>query len=153
MRVVLYHPQIPQNTGNIVRTCKVTGTDLVLVHPLGFSIDDRSLKRAGLDYWDGVNVIEIKDLISYLHSLSPPLYFFSSRAKKMYTDVGYTKDCTLIFGSESAGLPDEYRDLWPENFVTLPMKPNSRCLNLSTAVGIGIYEALRQSGSLRSTAL
>jgi len=144
MKVILYRPQIPQNSGNIVRSCKVTGAELVLVRPLGFKTDDRSLKRAGLDYWDGVSVTEIDDLMTYLEVLDTTFYFFSSHAKQLYTDVSYDQDCSLVFGSESAGLPAKYLEKWPDKFVTLPMQNGSRCLNLSTAVGIGIYEALRQ---------
>lgn len=142
---MLYHPQIPQNTGNIVRTCKVTGTELILVRPLGFQTDDRSLKRAGLDYWDGVRVTEIDDLMLYLNKVPSSFYFFSSHAKRYYTDFSYKNDSLLIFGSESAGLPSKYLEKWPEKFATLPMQKQSRCLNLATAVGIALYEALRQS--------
>lgn len=150
MKVILYRPQIPQNTGNIIRTCKVTSTDLILVHPLGFKTDNCSLKRAGLDYWEGVNVTEIDDLMSYLQILNTSFYFFSSHAKKIYTDVCYQQETTLIFGSESSGLPSKYKETWPDRFVTLPMKDGSRCLNLATAVGIGIYEVLRQRSSLKA---
>lgn len=145
MKIILYRPQIPQNTGNIVRTCKVTGSELVLVRPLGFKTDDRSLKRAGLDYWDGVDVTEIDDLMTYLENLEAPFFFFSSHAKTIYTDVAYNEDTALIFGSESAGLPPKYLERWSEKFVTLPMVDGSRCLNLATSVGIGVYEALRQT--------
>lgn len=149
MKIILYRPQIPQNTGNIVRTCKVTGSKLVLVRPLGFKTDDRSLKRAGLDYWDGVDVTETDDLMAYLENLQTPFFFFSSHAKTIYTDVTYSEDTALIFGSESAGLPSKYLEKWPEKFVTLPMIDGSRCLNLATSVGIGVYEALRQTSSTR----
>lgn len=144
MKIILYHPQIPQNTGNIVRTCKVTGADLILVRPLGFKTDNHHLKRAGLDYWEGVNVKQIDNLTLYLEHLNSPFYFFSSHAQTLYTDPLYTQDTTLIFGSESAGLPPKYKEKWPSQFVTLPMKEGSRCLNLATAVGIGIYEVIRQ---------
>jgi len=144
MKIILYRPQIPQNTGNIVRTCKVTNTELILVHPLGFKTDDKSLKRAGLDYWEGVSVIEIEDLMQYLLKLRNRFYFFSSHAQQSYTEVKYDQDITLIFGSEGAGLPDQYLEKWLDRFVTIPMQEGSRCLNLATAVGIGIYEALRQ---------
>ncbi|MBJ7448801.1 MAG: tRNA (cytidine(34)-2'-O)-methyltransferase [Parachlamydiales bacterium] len=145
MKLILFQPQIPQNTGNAVRTCAVTGTDLILVHPLGFDISSRSLKRAGLDYWEGVNVESIEDLFTYLEQQTVPFYFFSSKAKKLYTDVSYTTDSILIFGSETKGLPDIFFERWPEKFVTLPMKEGVRCLNLATSVGIGLYEAWRQT--------
>ena len=146
MRVVLYHPQIPQNTGNIVRTCKVTKTDLTLVRPLGFSTSDKALKRAGLDYWDGVDVNFLDDLGSYLSSLKTPFYFLSSHAHKSYTDITYTPEDTFIFGSETSGLPPIFLEKWPELFITLPMMHDSRCLNLANTVSIVLYEAWRQIG-------
>lgn len=144
MKIILYQPQIPQNTGNIVRTCSVTGSDLILVRPLGFSIQDRWLKRAGLDYWEGVKVECIDDLEEFLSQAQNSFYFFSSKAKTHYTDVCYKPDDYLIFGSETTGLSSRFFELWPEKFVTLPMKPDQRCLNLATTVGIATYEAWRQ---------
>lgn len=144
MKVILFQPQIPQNTGNIVRTCSVTGTDLILVGPLGFSIENRWLKRAGLDYWEGVNVSVIEDLESYLNNTEEDFYFFSSKAEKKYTDIPYTKNSMLIFGSETTGLPGHFTEKWPEKFVTIPMKEGARCLNLATSAGIALYEAWRQ---------
>jgi len=144
--VVLFQPQIPQNTGNVVRTCKVTNSGLVLVKPLGFSTSDRALKRAGLDYWDGVSVKLIDHLETYLQETSCPFYFFSSHASKRYTDVSYGPDDLLIFGSETGGLPSSFHQKWPHLFLTLPMNKNSRCLNLSNTVSIVLYEALRQEG-------
>lgn len=150
--IVLYRPQIPQNTGNIVRTCHATGANLVLVKPLGFKTNDKSLKRAGLDYWEGVNISLIDDLEDYLESTTSPFYFLSSKAKTMYTEGAFTEDTVLIFGSESAGLPEKFSHRWPEKFLTLPMKNNSRCLNLSNSVAIALYEVLRQNAfiSLRT---
>lgn len=145
MKIILFQPQIPQNTGNIVRTCSVTGTDLVLVTPLGFSTSDRQLKRAGLDYWEGVNVELIDNLEAYLDAYPHPFYFFSSHATKRYTDVSYDKNTALIFGSETSGLPALFHEKWPERCVTLPMLETKRCLNLATSVGIGLFEALRQN--------
>lgn len=144
MKIILYQPEIPQNTGNIVRTCSVTGTELILVEPLGFSVADRWLKRAGLDYWEGVNINFIDDLETYLDHLTTPFYFFSSKATKYHSDVKYTKEDSLIFGSESSGLPKYFFEKWPEKFVKIPMKANSRCLNLATSCGIALYEAWRQ---------
>ncbi|MBA3722947.1 MAG: tRNA (cytidine(34)-2'-O)-methyltransferase [Parachlamydiaceae bacterium] len=143
MKVILYQPQIPQNAGNIVRTCAVTGCSLTMVAPLGFSTHDRWLKRAGLDYWEGVDVTIIDDLDSYLENSLQSFYFFSSKTSKLYTDVDYQKDSILIFGSETSGLPNKYLDKWPDRFVTIPMIPGVRCLNLATSVGIGVYEAWR----------
>jgi len=146
MKIILFRPQIPQNTGNIVRTCAVTGTELILVTPLGFSTSNRLLKRAGLDYWEGVSVTFLDDLETYLHQTEHPFFFFSSKATAHYTSCTYSPDCILIFGSETSGLPPLYRERWPERFLTIPMQKNSRCLNLSNTASIVIYEALRQQG-------
>ncbi len=144
MKIVLFQPQIPQNAGNIVRTCSVTGTDLIFVKPLGFSTSSRHLKRAGLDYWEGVDVQIIDDLISYLENLSTPFYFFSSKATKNYTDVDYTSQDHLVFGSETEGLPPAIHERWKERFYRIPMKPGARCLNLATSAAVVLYEAKRQ---------
>jgi len=146
VKIILFQPQIPQNTGNIVRTCSVTGTDLMLVEPLGFSISDRWLKRAGLDYWEGVSMDLTDNLENFLESYPHPFYFFSSKATTSYSDIHYTKNDALIFGSETTGLPDYFFERWPEKFVKLPMIPEVRCLNLATSAGIAIYEAWRQQG-------
>lgn len=143
MKVVLFQPQIPQNTGNIARTCSVTGTPLYLVEPLGFQVNDRWLKRAGLDYWDQLQSHLIDSLDAFI-SAYPHFYFFSSKAKKRYTDVQYEPEAALIFGSENGGLPEHLFNLYPDRFVTLPMLEGARCLNLATSVGIALYEALRQ---------
>jgi tRNA (cytidine/uridine-2'-O-)-methyltransferase len=144
VKVVLFQPQIPQNAGNIVRTCSVTGNELILVRPLGFSTSSRQLKRAGLDYWEGVNVLEIDDLAAYLENTSHPFYFFSSHAKPVYTDIAYTPNDLLIFGSETSGLPPDFREKWPDRFYTLPMIPGARCLNLANTVSVVVYEAWKQ---------
>jgi len=142
VRVILYQPQIPANTGNIVRTCSVTGTGLRLVRPLGFRTSDRMLKRAGLDYWEGVDIEFIDDFETYLEQSPHPFYFFSSKATRSYRDIDYTPSDLLIFGSETTGLPDHFYERWPERFVTIPMKNPGRCLNLSNCAAIAIYEAL-----------
>lgn len=144
MQIILYQPQIPQNTGNIVRTCSVTGASLRLATPLGFDISDRWLKRAGLDYWENVDVGLIDDLEAYLASVSGGIYLFSSKSKKRYTEVKYKKNDLLIFGSETSGLPDRLLKHYSDNCVTLPMQEGARCLNLATSVGIALYEAWRQ---------
>jgi len=146
MKIILFQPQIPQNTGNIVRTCSVTGASLTLVRPLGFSVTDRWLKRAGLDYWEGVDVSFIDDLEQFLEETSYPFYFFSSKASKKYTDIHYRPNDILIFGSETSGLPPHFTERWPDRFATIPMIPESRCLNLATSAGIVLYEAWRQQG-------
>jgi tRNA (cytidine/uridine-2'-O-)-methyltransferase len=146
MKIILFQPQIPQNTGNIVRTCSVTGASLTLVRPLGFSVTDRWLKRAGLDYWEGVDVTFLDDLEQFLDKTTEPFYFFSSKASQKYTDIHYGPHDTLIFGSETSGLPTHFTERWPERFATIPMIPESRCLNLATSAGIVLYEAWRQQG-------
>lgn len=138
MQIILIHPEIPANTGNIVRTCACTGASLTLVEPLGFHTSDRALKRAGLDYWLDVDVTKTDHF-----EPSGDFLFFSSKAERLYTDHEYTPTTQLIFGSESKGLPPHYLEKYPENFVRIPTK--ARCLNLSNAVAIGLYEAIRQT--------
>ncbi|MEI8365615.1 MAG: tRNA (cytidine(34)-2'-O)-methyltransferase [Parachlamydiaceae bacterium] len=145
-KIILFQPQIPQNTGNIVRTCSVTGSSLVLVRPLGFSVSNRWLKRAGLDYWEGVDVSYIDDLETFLEQTPHNFYFFSSKAPQSYTSISFKSDDLLIFGSETSGLPSHFTEKWPERFATIPMISGARCLNLATSVGIVLYEALRQQG-------
>jgi tRNA (cytidine/uridine-2'-O-)-methyltransferase len=144
MKVILFQPQIPQNTGNIARTCAVTGCDLLLVRPLGFSTASRHLKRAGLDYWSDICVEQIDDLLSYLDRSTCPFFFFSSKASALYTEADYTPDAQLIFGSETSGLDDVFWQRWPNRFYRIPMRREARCLNLSCTVAITVYEALRQ---------
>lgn len=146
MKIVLINPQIPQNTGNIVRTAAVTGSSVMLVDP-GFSTADRHLKRAGLDYWEGVDVEIVKELDAFyqlLQNTPHPFYFFSSKSKKIYSDIAYTKEDWLIFGSESHGFPPYLKEHWEERFATIPMIEGVRCLNLATSAGIVTYEAWRQ---------
>lgn len=144
MKIVLFQPQIPQNTGNIVRLCSNTGSELFLVTPLGFSVSDRQLKRAGLDHWEGVKVTFIDDLMSFLLETNSQFYFFSSKASVAYTKPSYQPDDFLIFGSETFGLTKEFHERWPEKFFTIPQRRSSRCLNLANAVSIVLYESLRQ---------
>ncbi len=142
--VVLFQPQIPQNTGNIVRTCACTGASLILVPPLGFSITDRWLKRAGLDYWEGVDVRKENHFEEYLENLQTPFYFFSSKASTPYTKIDFSPEDHIIFGSETKGLPSSLHDRWNDRFYKIPMKDGARCLNLSNSVSIVLYEAWRQ---------
>jgi len=144
MKIILYKPQIPQNTGNIIRSCYATNTDLAIVEPTGFSLSNRQLKRSGLDYYLKTPVERIDDLAIYLENTSHPFYFFSSKATTCYYSVDFSDECMMIFGSETEGLPDYFFDRWPENFVTLPMPGPARCLNLSNAVAVAIYEKIRQ---------
>ncbi len=142
--IILYQPEIPQNTGNIVRTCSVTGSGLYLVKPLGFSTSSRQLKRAGLDYWEGVDVQFIENLEIFLKETPYPFYFFSSHAQKSYTEISFTSHDLLIFGSERGGLSPIFHQQYPDLFYTIPMAENARCLNLANSVAIVLYESLRQ---------
>jgi tRNA (cytidine/uridine-2'-O-)-methyltransferase len=129
MKVVLVHPQIPQNTGNIARTCAAANAKLVLVRPLGFSLSDRQMKRAGLDYWDRVAVETIEDLDAWLiGEKSRSVFFFSSKATASYTEASFTDDAILIFGSETEGLPEALWQKYPTRFFTIPMADGQRCL-------------------------
>ena len=145
MKIILFSPQIPQNTGNIARTCAATNTRLVLVRPLGFSVSDRQMKRAGLDYWDLVKLEIIDDLPAYLEKEGTPCFFLSSKAKKNYTEATFSINANLIFGSETEGLPSILWEKYPDNFYTIPMAPGPRCLNLASSAAVVLYEALRQT--------
>lgn len=148
MEIILYKPEIPQNTGNIVRTCSVTGAKLTLVRPLGFSVSDKTLKRAGLDYWKEVDINYIDNLDDYLKSTTHNFYFFSSKATKTHFEVEYQPTDLLIFGSETSGLDPKFFEKWPDRFIKIPMISNARCLNLSNSVAIALYEVLRQNPQL-----
>ena len=147
INIVLYNPEIPQNTGNISRTCAVTGAALHIIRPTGFEISDRTLKRAGLDYWDKLDVTyydSFEEFVS-LHADSP-MYFFSSHAEHSYADVDYPDGVFLIFGRESVGLPSELVAENKDRALRIPMLPTLRCLNLSNSVAVAVYEVLRQKG-------
>lgn len=141
--IVLFRPQIPQNTGNIVRTCSVTGATLTLIEPLGFSTSDRWLKRAGLDYWEGVQMQKRADLESYLLETGRPFYFLTSKTKRTMWDVTIERDAHLVFGSETSGLPPELMEKYADRCITIPMIEGARCLNLATSVGIALYSSLK----------
>ncbi|MBO8158140.1 tRNA (cytidine(34)-2'-O)-methyltransferase [Thermosyntropha sp.] len=145
MHIVLVNPEIPQNTGNIARTCALTETVLHLVKPLGFSLEDRYLKRAGLDYWDKVkvNIWESFDEVEKCLK-GHNIYLATTKASKAYHQVRYRKDDVLVFGCETKGLPDEILGRYPENKIRIPMKNIGRSLNLSNSAAIILYEALRQ---------
>ncbi|HPJ02760.1 MAG TPA: tRNA (uridine(34)/cytosine(34)/5-carboxymethylaminomethyluridine(34)-2'-O)-methyltransferase TrmL [Candidatus Limiplasma sp.] len=145
MHVVLYNPEIPQNTGNIARTCAATGCQLHLIKPLGFSLADRYLKRAGLDYWDMVNY-RTYDGFDELLSAYPEasFHFLSTKASKAYTDVYYGADDFLVFGCETRGLPESLLEKVYDRCIRIPMRDGARSLNLSNSVAIVVYEALRQ---------
>ncbi|MEN6484692.1 MAG: tRNA (cytidine(34)-2'-O)-methyltransferase [Syntrophobacteraceae bacterium] len=146
LRVVLYQPEIPQNTGNVARTCAATHTPLHLVEPLGFRITDRHLKRAGLDYWPYVDLKVHKDLDALHRELSCCRWIcFSSRARLSYYDFSFMPGDCLLFGPETTGLPAELLESMPERVLQIPLDKNRvRCLNLATTVGIALFEALRQ---------
>ncbi len=150
MNIVLYQPEIPPNTGNIARTCAVTGMKLHLIEPLGFSLDEKSIKRAGLDYWDAVSIELHSSFEQFIEKYgdNSSLYFCSTHGGKIYSDVDFHPNSFLVFGRETAGLSDEIYSKYEKNLIRIPMLPvkGARSLNLSNAVSIVAYEALRQNG-------
>jgi tRNA (cytidine/uridine-2'-O-)-methyltransferase len=147
--VVLVYPEIHANTGNIARTCAVTGTRLHLVEPLGFSLEDRYLRRAGLDYWPLVDLTVHPDLKSVLRQMEGrPRAFLSARGRTLYTDIPFSADLVLFFGRESTGLPDELLAAHPDEVYRVPMRPvpGARSLNLANTVALVLYEGLRRQG-------
>ena len=147
LNIVLVEPQIPQNTGNIARTCAVTGARLHLVGPMGFAIDDRKLKRAGLDYWHLLDITHYPDYAAF-EAAHPEarLVFFTTKAHHVYSDFSYRSGDYLVFGREDAGLPETLLAGHPDSCVRLPMTGPARSLNLSNTVAVGVYEVLRQWG-------
>ncbi|MEG1274650.1 MAG: tRNA (cytidine(34)-2'-O)-methyltransferase [Ruthenibacterium sp.] len=144
INIVLIEPQIPQNTGNISRTCAATGARLHLVGPMGFTIDDKKLKRAGLDYWHLLDITYYKDTVDFFTRNSGPFYYFTTKAPQRYTDLTYPKGAYLVFGREDAGLPEALLHKNPGTCVRLPMRSDARSLNLSNTVAVAVYEMLRQ---------
>lgn len=145
INIALIEPEIPQNTGNIARTCAATGASLHLVEPMGFKVDDRKLKRAGLDYWHQLDITYYSYLDEFLEKTKDEqLYFFTTKAKQSYTDVIYPERVFLVFGKETAGLPEDLLYANPDRCVRLPMRENLRSLNLSNTAAVAVYEALRQ---------
>ena len=148
LSVVLVEPEIPPNTGNIARLCAATGSPLHLVGPLGFRLHDRALRRAGVDYWDAVNVQRHMHFAAFLDAQPARCWFFSTRGRRAHWDVDYHAGDALVFGSESSGLSDELLDEWPEQILQIPMRTDLvRSLNLANSVAIALYEALRQLGA------
>ncbi len=147
LNIVLIEPQIPQNTGNIARTCAATGARLHLVGPLGFEITDAKLKRAGLDYWRLLDITTYESTPEFF-SRNPrgEFYYFTTKARRTYTDIAYPDDAHLVFGREDAGLPEELLRANPDRCVRLPMIAGARSLNLSNTVAVAAYETLRQWG-------
>jgi tRNA (cytidine/uridine-2'-O-)-methyltransferase len=149
VNIVLYQPEIPPNTGNVARTCALTGSKLHLIKPLGFSIDDKSLKRAGLDYWELLDLEVHETLEAFMDKYGDEiLYFATTKATQYYTDVQYPPGCFIMFGKETAGLPATLHENYPQQRIKLPMLVDERVrsLNLSNSVNIILYEALRQQG-------
>lgn len=147
LNIVLFEPQIPQNTGNIARTCACTGARLHLVGPMGFSIDDKKLKRAGLDYWHFLDITYYQSTAEFLEQhQGDHLFFFTTKGRKVYSEQSYPDDSYLIFGREDAGIEEEILLHHPEQCLRLPMIGPVRSLNLSNTVAIATYEALRQWG-------
>ena len=147
VNIVLYQPEIPQNTGNIARTCAATGASLHLIRPIGFKIDDRRMKRAGLDYWDKL-CVTYYDSINDFYAQNPEavVFYFTTKAKKNYVEIDYPDNVFLMFGPETRGLPEPFLKDHFENCVRIPMLDSLRSLNLSNSVAIAVYEAYRQSG-------
>ena len=147
LNIVLVEPEIPANTGNISRTCAVTGAALHLVHPLGFSIDEKHLKRAGLDYWDKLDIFEYENIDDFFaKNDGGEFFYFSTKAKKSYADVSYPDGAYLIFGKETKGLPEPLIFANMDRAVRIPMRHTLRCLNLSNSVAVAAYEFFRQHG-------
>lgn len=146
MNVVLLEPEIPANTGNIGRTCVATGTKLHLIEPLGFSLSEKALKRAGMDYWSQLDVERYVNYEDFLQrNPGAKIYMATTKAKKIYSEASYEPDCYIMFGKESAGIPEEILVEHPEECVRIPMIGETRSLNLSNSVAIVLYEALRQN--------
>ena len=146
INIVLLEPEIPGNTGNIGRTCMVTGTRLHLIEPLGFKINEKALKKAGMDYWSELDVttyINYEDFVK--RNPGAKIYMAETKGKKCYTQVNYEPDCFIMFGKESAGIPDEILRTNLENGVRIPMVKSTRSLNLCNSVSVVLYEALRQN--------
>ncbi len=145
LNIVLVEPEIPQNTGNIARTCAATGARLHLVEPMGFKVDDKKLKRAGLDYWYLLDITYYHNLDDFFEkNQGGNFYYFSTKADKVYTDIAYPDNSYLVFGKETKGLPEELLHDNHDTTVRIPMISDARSLNLSNSVAIGVYEVLRQ---------
>lgn len=145
INIVLLEPEIPQNTGNIARTCAATGSALHLIEPMGFTVTDAKLKRAGLDYWNKLDITYYKNIDDFYEKTAGGSYFyFSTKAPRCYTDTEYPDECYLIFGKESRGIPEEILKKNLDKCVRIPMLENLRSLNLSNSAAIAVYEVLRQ---------
>jgi tRNA (cytidine/uridine-2'-O-)-methyltransferase len=152
LHVVLYQPEIPPNTGNIGRTCVAVGAKLWLIKPLGFQINEKELRRAGLDYWPHLDYEVVENWAEAASKLAEPLaagrgWFFTKTATRLYTDATYAAGDILVFGSESSGLPPEILAQYPSQKLRIPMRGEVRSLNLSASAAVGMYEAVRQIGA------
>lgn len=147
LNIVLVEPEIPQNTGNIARTCAATRSRLHLVRPLGFDISERAVKRAGLDYWHMVDLAVYEDLEDlFTRTGAEDLWLATTRAPRSYAEAGFRDGCWLFFGKETAGLPQSFREAHRERCIRIPMREDARSLNLANSVAVVTYEALRQTG-------
>ena len=145
MNIVLYEPEMPANTGNIGRTCVATGTRLHLIEPLGFKLSEKAVKRAGLDYWDKLDVTVYSDYQDFLdRNPGAKIYMATTKAPRSYTEAVFRDECYLVFGKETAGLPEAFRRAHADRCIRIPIRAEARCLNLSNAAAILTYEALRQ---------
>ena len=150
MHVILHQPEIPQNTGNIGRTCVATGTTLHLIEPLGFRLNEKTIARAGMDYWPRLSVTRYTNFEAFVAAHpGARIWMATTKAERSYTEVTYQPEDYLMFGSESAGIPEEYLVAHRADCIRIPMLPGERSLNLSNAVAIVLYEALRQTGFAR----
>lgn len=147
MNIVLFEPEMPANTGNIGRTCVATGTKLHLIEPLGFKLNEKAIKRAGLDYWDKLDVTIYSDFQDFMNkNPGAKIYMATTKAETVYSDVSYEPDCFIMFGKESGGIPEELLLENQDTCVRIPMWGDIRSLNLSNSVAVVLYEALRQNG-------
>lgn len=146
LNIVLHQPEIPANTGNIGRTCVAAGARLHLIEPLGFRLNEKMIRRAGMDYWDKLDVRTYIDYEDFLQqNPGARIYYATTKARQLYTEVRYEEDCYLMFGKESAGIPEEILINHPDTCVRIPMQEEIRSLNLANSVAIVLYEALRQN--------
>ncbi|MBD5466142.1 MAG: tRNA (uridine(34)/cytosine(34)/5-carboxymethylaminomethyluridine(34)-2'-O)-methyltransferase TrmL [Lachnospiraceae bacterium] len=147
MNIILHQPEIPANTGNIGRTCVATGTKLHLIEPLGFKLNEKSIKRAGMDYWEHLDVTRYVNFKEFLEkNPNAKIWMATTKAKHIYTEVEYSPDDFIMFGKESGGIPEEILVDYEETCIRIPMLEQVRSLNLSNSVAIVLYEALRQNG-------
>lgn len=148
INIVMVEPEIPQNTGNVARTCAATGARLHLVGPMGFKIDDKKLKRAGLDYWQYLDITYYENLDEFIEKNKDkgPFFYYTTKALHTHSDATYPDNCFLLFGKETKGLPEELLLRHPDDCVRIPMQGEIRSLNLSNSVAIAVYEVLRQWG-------